>query len=204
MPFIPVPGTALIEVVVSLDGQTCENTLYFNKAGAWTAEDLTALGNAVITWWADNMAPLISSAVTFVLVRATDLTTDTSASVVVPPAVALAGGNSGAPGPNNSAFVLKFNTAGRGRSSRGRNYVLGFSELDVTISHISSVLADQFKAAYTDLFSVATEQGVVWSVVSRFLDNAPRAEGISIPILSVNYTDLVVDSQRRRLPGRGT
>lgn len=204
MTFIPVPGTALAELVCSLDGQRCESTLYFNKAGAWTVADLEAMATALISWWTANLAPLMSTAVTFLECKVTDLTTDTGSAFIKTPAAALAGGNSGAPGPNNVAFVVKFLTTGRGRSSRGRNYVYGFSEADVGISHMSSVLAGQFVAAYTALFAVATAQGVEWVVASRFHNKAPRAEGVSIPITTVSFTDLVTDSQRRRLPGRGT
>ena len=36
MAAVLVAGTCEVELVFGLDGETIENTLYFNKTGAWT------------------------------------------------------------------------------------------------------------------------------------------------------------------------
>ena len=68
---------------------------------------------------------------------------------------------------------------------------------------------DSLKLAYEGLPSVATVAGYTWVVASRFSgvdaegDPIPRAAGITTPITTVLIVDNLVDSQRRRLSGRG-
>jgi len=50
---------------------------------------------------------------------------------------------------------------------------------------------------------VADGLGADWVVVSRFHDNAPRTAGVVSFINAATVVDATVDSQRRRLPGRG-
>jgi len=59
-------------------------------------------------------------------------------------------------------------------------------------------------AAYDLLANLFIASGATWVIVSRFLDKAPRTTGISRTVSSVILVNLVADSQRRRLPGRGT
>lgn len=200
MPFVPVPNTALAELVCSLDSEIVETTLWFQREAGWDATTLNTLGAALITWWGTNIAPHVTTAVNLLNVKATDMTSNTAAAVVVSPPAVVPGTGTGTPVPNNVAFVIKFTTAFRGRFARGRNYVFGFNEADVTASRINSVLADQFVDAYEALTAVETGAGCTHVVASRFANGDPRVTGFVSPVLSYSYTDLIVDTQRRRLP----
>jgi hypothetical protein len=56
----------------------------------------------------------------------------------------------------------------------------------------------------TNLKSVIEGLGYVWVIVSYITDNAPRVGGpVYFEVNDILIVDDVIDSQRRRLPGRG-
>jgi hypothetical protein len=204
MPFIPVENTAMVEIRGLIAGQKVENTLYFEKSSAYSTADLEGIGDVIITWWQDNMAPITSSQYELREVYITDLSTDTSAAVSRVPADATFGAVGGEILPLNVSFSISFRTAFRGRSFRGRNYFCGFvlDQVDSNTVNATQVLA--IRNAYFALLGVASDFGVTWVVVSRHHNKAPRATGVTAPVLAVVAADNIVDSQRRRLPSRGT
>jgi hypothetical protein len=202
MPFIPVPSTAMVELFYTQDGQKMENTLYFGQAEAYDAAELTTLATEVRDWAIEFLLPQMASAVVMTGVKATSLESDTA------PAIEITGGGpggvAGAALPNNVALVVKFLTAARGRSGRGRNYFPGLTEANVVANTVDASVANAIVDAYEQLLEAGTITEGAWVVVSRFEDLAPRDPGISQLVTSVALTDRIVDSQRRRLPGRGT
>jgi hypothetical protein len=196
---------------MELGGQRVENTLYFRRGTGWATVTLTTLGNQIIAWWEDNIAPLVSGFLTLREIQCTDLDSATGPSVTVVPGSTIVGGVGGDSLPNNVSLAISFRTDGRGRSSRGRNYIVGFAEGQVTGNIVSSGVMTSFVTAYNLLFDVAEALSGEWVQVSRFSGvnpttgkPIPREEGVATPILTVLFTDNVVDSQRNRLPGRGT
>lgn len=207
MPYVPVPGTVLCEIVQQLDSQLFENTVYFHKAGAWATPDMVALADSLITWWTDQYRLPISSAVQLMSVDVTDLTTATSGAISQAPTIGTFGSDSRTSSPANVAPCISFHTAKRGRSFRGRNYITGICEADITINTVIGSVISALTVSFNELLDVGITNGAEWVVVSRFSGvepgtgkPIPRAEGISTPILSASFTDNIVDSQRGRLP----
>jgi hypothetical protein len=199
----------MVELRYLYDNEPCENTLYFHKVGAWTVEELDSLGTAINAWWFTNIQPLISVHASLTEIFITDLTTPTSAAVGNSFGLPAPGDVAGEAMSNNVAPCISFRTANRGRSFRGRNYLLGISVDSVSGNEIIGGFITAMIAAYNALFALATSEGVEWVVVSRYsgvelVDGKkkpiPREEGISTPIVSVLFTDNTVDSQRGRLP----
>ena len=92
-----------------------------------------------------------------------------------------------------------------GRSFRGRNYVVGVPQDQVVdINHVQSSYAAAWIDTYSELLEGTFEEGQQWVIVSRFEDGSPRETGIASEVLTVTVVDDVIDSQRRRLPGRGS
>jgi hypothetical protein len=210
MPFIPVANTVMSEIRMRLDGQQIENTLYWQKGGSWSSGDILTLGNALLTWWPVNYAPFVSSAVTLSEIYLTDLTSDTSGVLSVPaPTPHPAGDRSAASLPNNVALTISFRSGLRGRSNRGRNYISGLSEDAVVLNTVDAGVITDIENGYNALFDVASDTSSAWVIVSRYsgVDEdgrpIPRVAGETADILSVLVVDATVDSQRRRLPGRG-
>jgi len=111
--------------------------------------------------------------------------------------------------PNNVAVTVSFRTGLSGRFARGRNYVSGLSEDAVVLNTVDSAVLADIQAGYEALQDVASDNTSTWVVVSRFsgVDGdgvpIPRVEGVTTPITAVIIVDSIIDSQRRRLPGRG-
>lgn len=203
MAFIPVPDTAQVNLVFRIDSQTVENTLYFLKEGGWGTSDLDALALACAEWWADNIAPDVVTALVMQEVRAVDLQTDTGAGVTYVPPTPISGVKGAAPAPNNVSFCVSFRTASRGRSARGRNYICGLAKNDITGNTLDSSVVSGWVAGYNQLLGVATATGSTWVIASRYHAKAPRLTGVTFPVITATAVDATVDSQRRRLPGRG-
>lgn len=211
MPFVPVANTALFEFRYLMDLQHIENTLYFESAGAITPADLTALINAMETFWNAEFQPLIPVTIELVEMVATDLTSATSAQVTLAPVVTSLGAVNDPALPNNVSLSVSFRTAQRGRAFRGRNYWPALWETGVIKNTVQDTIVAAIQDAYNALITDAgvTAAGFTWVVVSRFsgIDGdgkpIPRVAGITTPVISATIVDPTVDSQRRRLPGRG-
>lgn len=205
MPFIAVPDVAQVSMRYSVSGQQCENTLYFLAETTPGSSDLVDLATFCRGWRDVYLKPLQGVHCLFreaYAVSLTSATAPTGAYVENPPE---AGDYTGTPLPNNVTVSVSFRTEGRGKSSRGRNYALGLTEtaLSSTLGQsIQATYAADLLAAYEELITTPPT-GWTWVIVSRYTNGAPRGTGIYIPITSVILADDTIDSQRRRLPGRG-
>lgn len=209
MPFVPVANTALVEVRFSEHLQQIENTLWFEFPTDPGSVDLEALAEAVFDWWVAELQSIVSSDVELREVTATSMTSATSpVGAFVPPTPTFGTSTSNGE-PGNVTMSVSFRTALRGRSFRGRNYAIGLTEDQVDGNSFVTGLTPLWQAAYTALIPAAVGAGWLWVVASRFsgVDGSgnpiPRAAGVTTPVTSVVVVDDHVDSQRRRLTGRG-
>lgn len=210
MPFVPVPNCALVEARMLLDSQQCENTTYWTRGAPWDVSTLTALNNAMLAWWSDFYAPLVGAPVGLTEIACTSLESATAPQVTLPPAVAANGEIAEETLPNNVSITVSFRTALRGRAHRGRNYIVGLTQPQVNGNTLAAGVSTSIVDAYLALLDVAADLSAHWVVASRFsgIDPTthkpiPRVTGITTPINAVVIVDQTVDSQRRRLPGRG-
>jgi len=204
MAFIPTPDCIRASIRQNLFGQDVVNTLWFSITGGGIGEVmLTDLANQLGLFWNVNFAPLYTSEMNLVDITCTDQDSSTAPSVTVP--IVDNGQAIGPAAPGNVCFTIKFNTNQRGRSGRGRNYISGLREASITGNQLSQASADGWVDAYDLLRSAPLLSGLaLWSVVSHYTNGAPRAAGFKQLITSVGYADLNLDSQRRRLTGRGS
>jgi len=203
MPFIPIPNTAEVEIRGSLGGALIENTLYFTNAGTITFEALNTLAFNVGDWFGVNMLPLLSADYTLREVFARDLTTDSGVTASAPQPEGSVGGQAGGSEAGNVSACISFRTGFAGRSFRGRNYIPAIPKSQISQSILNGSWMASCITAYQQLSSETAEGGWTWVVASRYHNNAPRVEGVTTPVNAVLFTDVVSDSQRRRLPGRG-
>ena len=93
-----------------------------------------------------------------------------------------------------------------GRSGRGRVYFPIWNEnmlagASAVGAAVSGTIITQLIAFQSAVESALTPAKLV--VISTETLKAPRPTGVTFPITGWAATDQVVDSQRRRLPGRG-
>jgi hypothetical protein len=205
MTFVGKEDVVQANLRFSLYEQQIENTLYFQyKTTGVDVAAMQVLGQDLITWWDAYIPTALVNDLVMREVYLTDLSTQTSPTVTVVPGTTVAGASSADSVPNNVTLCVSFRTSGRGRSARGRNYISGFSEGAVTGNQFDPSIAEDIRAGYEELLDATTFTGDwAWVVYSRFENGLPRSEGLVLPVDAVVLTDLVVDSQRRRLPGRG-
>lgn len=204
MAFVPVPDTAKVEMRYAYVSQQVENQLYFKCNTGIGIEKMQDLGEYLITNWATNVQAGSPDSLALREVYITDLTTDTSPAVTVTTGLPLVGATATQSSPNNVSLTCSFRTSGRGRSSRGRNYLLGIREDEVA----DNTVATSFRNRWSEFFNDITDpfplsDDWTWSVVSLQENKAPRVEGLVQQVLTHVFVDNTVDSQRRRLPGRG-
>jgi len=110
-------------------------------------------------------------------------------------------GNAGSKGtdalPASVANVVKWTTGFAGRSFRGRTYVPGWVDADATGSSFvnSAITQVQALASALLLYAGSGSQPVDFMVAS--------IKDLALRIVTGFAVDAIVDSQRRRLPGRG-
>lgn len=206
MPFVPFLQAAELQIRGLLDGQRICNTLGFRKDTLITGAMLGELCYAINDWWITNTPGLLPSSYVFSEVYGIMLDSPTSGAFTSAIGAGTVGTMGGAPLPNVNTLAIKFTTNRRGRSYTGRNYWPGLSEAVVTGNVVSDDLADAIVALYSQLIVWLPDDfppGWTWSVLSRYTGGEPRIVGEEEPITAVSTTDRIIDTQRRRLPGRG-
>lgn len=209
MAFIPGPKVAMVTVNTTIDEQELQNTLYFQlnaPSPNWTQLYLDTLVQDVRDYWASAWQPTASDRITFRSVEASDLTSADGRVAAIDWGLPATGAQSLALLPNNCSLAVSFRTSRRGRSYRGRNYIVGIPENQVVSNEVDGAWAEAARAFYEGILAQPWAQTgglCTWGVFSRYANGSPRPVGVFEPITSVTLTNLIIDSQRNRLPGRG-
>lgn len=203
MAFIPVADVISAEVRCQQDGQKVENTLYFRAAPGTAGAKLADCAAMVRAWFLTNNLGSASNKLVFREVYCTDISSQTGGTYSDVTGAGTAGPSTSPLMPNNVTFRVTFRTAQRGRSARGGNYLLGLTDEYVTDNVVAGTYAAAALVWYANLKGAAADAGLTWVVVSRYANKAPRIIGQSLPVTTAAIVDNIVDSQRRRLPGRG-
>lgn len=190
------PLCVRVAVIMAHDTRQVVNTFHVEKATTWALTDLVALANAVQTWWNTYyklMVPAVFS-LTQIQVRvlnpAIPLAFDLNVS---PPIAGTRGGNSEA---GNVSLSMSERTGLAGRKFRGRMYLGGVSETDANANDtVTSALVTLAANAMANLIAGALP-------ANQFLTLFHRQSNSFTDVISY-VIENVIDSQRRRLPGRG-
>ncbi len=205
MPFVPAPNIVMVEMRALRNGQRCENRVMVNNLAAVTPAALTDLANIAMGWWPNFYAPLLDQSVSLTEIVATDLTTQNGEQVTLTPAIPVAGELTTSPHPNEVSFCISLRSGARGRSSRGRFYWLSVNQSQMSSQNeLTTAAADAMKSAVQGLINNYNDTHA-FVIVSYRNNNAPRPGGpVYFQVTSATYTDLIVDSMRRRKPGVGS
>lgn len=204
MAFIPAMNVAEVVLGGAVNGQDVFTVHNFLFPGSISPGDLFDLAVLVSQSWSDNLAPLLGNSYYLNFVRATDLTTSSAPAIEFFPSTNNVGEVLQNPMANNSAVVVSWQTALRGKSYRGRTYVGG---LPVTAAinsiEITTLFQTDLVAGMTSFIDdIEVGAGVTQVIVSRQAGNAPRVTGVSTPVTTMSVNK-ALDSMRSRLEGRG-
>jgi hypothetical protein len=205
MPFQPCPYVAQINIRFELDGQQIENVIHAKNSGAApvSAGDCETLALAVVSWWEETLSAAMPTSLGFREVVVRGLDTEIAPEFSTSTTTQTQGQVNQAAMPNNATFCVSFRTGLTGRSSRGRVYIPAVLRSAVTENELDSTSVTSYVSIYADLGIALDGAGYIHVVLSRTVDKALRTEGQPYTITAYLATDNVVDSQRRRLPGRG-
>lgn len=207
MAFIPVPNVARLTMKHQMAGQEVENVFHVLNDDGWDMSSLLDVANAAATGWTDSLGvmPVLGAPLVFKSAHITDLTSDTGLSADSFNGANTAGGTSGTAYPNNVAFAIHKQAVIGGRHNKGRVYIGGINS--GLTSDANTMQATKANDIVTRLqgWQTGLEEapGIHLGFVSYVEHGAPLSEGVFVPTIGYGYTDLTLDSQRRRLPGRG-
>lgn len=204
--FIPAEHTVSVAFRYTQFGQHMENIMYFRKydTAAWVTGEYTELLTTLKAQWVADGQDWHASDCVLDELYLTDLTTEFSPTASL--SVNEAGGSVYTGMPGNVTFTTTFRSNGRGRVSRGRNYWIGIPSNVVVDNHVTTPFMDAVIAYYEGLRDAidATDTGFAHVLVSRRSEGEWRETAFILSVTSYHLADNFVDSQRRRLTGRGS
>jgi len=105
--------------------------------------------------------------------------------------------------PGGTTFCLSLRTGFVGRARRGRIYTIGMNEGQQSGGVVTSGYRNAWITNIQQLMLAVGTTNWELVVVSFMLNGLPRDEPLVTPVTTVLAVDDFVDSQRRRLQGRG-
>lgn len=208
-PFIPAPNTVSLELIYGYNtGTVMENVIHVEKGAPFTLAEIQGLRAAVIACWSAGLKNAFDSAQTLnrVRIRALDSAVAPTEDYSLP--TPLPGGlSSGGNMPTVNCVAVKLGTGLTGRSNRGRIYipVLGTNALDTNRNELYASVAVTIVAALEQLRAAipAWDATARWVITSFRNEYAWRTVAVNNTVTTIVLVDRHLDSQRRRLTGRG-
>lgn len=199
--FVPVDKGIEVAARFLLDGQRVQTSFWFQSIGIPNATNLEDAVSIITQWW-DGIHVHLSTALTITEIQGYDRTAQVRPSFVQTIFIDGNGDIVGDFAPSNVAMCVSLLTGYGHRSGRGRSYLMGIPDGEVIGNTFDPPFVNQIKQAYDNIIVTAISYNLTYVVASRYHDKEPRPLGVCVPITNTRI-DPTVDSQRRRLPGRG-
>lgn len=151
------------------------------------------------------MKPLTQNSTSLQVVEVTDVSAPGQEGIIRTFGLPQSGTAGGDQEPNNVTVVTKLVSGLTGRSRRGRSYFAGMDEGSLAASRqeITPAFQTSLQDAFLDLMAALILEGFKLVVNSQWSGGVQRVTGVNTEVIDA-ITDLTLDSQRRRLPGRGS
>lgn len=206
MAFVPAPNIVQVEFRCLRLGQQVENRVMVNVLTAPTPAILQNVAIEAWNWWENLHAPVLPADVNLREVVATDMSLQNGAQFTYAPDTTTVGGLAGTALPNEVSLCVSLRSGVRGRSARGRWFMLGLTNnVLLDPNNVTPAHAANCAASLNALRTAIEALGYVIVIVSYIANGAPRPGGpVYFVVTSALIVDNVVDSQRRRKPGVGS
>lgn len=201
--FVPLLNTVQAELCFTYNGNKVENVLHFYRSQDFNTPDaMETLAGNLKNWWDSYMKSQVPTTLFLRMVRVFDAENQNGQGVEYTNLLPIQGTAVSEGMPSNVTIAIKLSTGYRGRSYRGRIYHVGVCENEVAQDSITQAFSTALIDNYSFLLDPGNVNGYTWVVASKYHNGAPRMTGVTTNVTSIS-TDGVVDSQRRRLTGRG-
>jgi hypothetical protein len=209
--WVPAPNTLQVEMTYGSYGGVMQNVYHVQGTGSVTDIDLLAnkVLDAVIAWDGAHLKQwrYADSSLFKVVVR--DIGQESGPAWER--ALVVYGTNAGAMLPDSVTVAVKWVTGRSGRSYRGRTYHCGLTDTMRQHDDLAPAALTGLTAAYNALIPAMSGLDILGTgltsaalvVVSASHNKAARATAEITPITAAVFADGHLDSQRRRLAGRG-
>jgi hypothetical protein len=205
MPFVPAPQIVKVETRALFNGQHVENSFEFDALETVTQAIVDEITNFVSVWAQAEYWPLLPTIVQLLEVVGTDMSDENGFTHTIVPSGTVVGGRGGDCMPNETSFCVSLRSSSRGRSARGRKFVLGILKDDTINNDLIGSMPADFVGAFQALIDTMTTEGRPLVIVSRISGGAPRVGGpVYFPVVTAVAVDNTLDSQRKRKPGNGS
>jgi hypothetical protein len=204
-PFIPAPNCASIELIYAIPQAVAENIIHVQKGSPYSAGDLAALRTLIDNWDNTSWKTTRHAAASLSRIRTKALDSVGSAIEDYALPVPRVGTSGAASLPNNVTACIKLATGKTGRSFRGRLYVVGVgvSNLITGSQSLTGTYAAAVLNSLTTLKTNLLAAGHTLGVLSYRANGAWRSTALFTPATGWVWADVICDSRRNRLPGRG-
>jgi hypothetical protein len=205
MGFVPIPDGCEVVIKGHLGGgQACYNTLYYTQDSEWGESDLQDIADAVDAAWSTFVDTYLGTGYAYDRTDVRDMRTSIGYQATQD-AGATGGGVTGGTAPNNVAIAVARRSGLTGRSSRGRVFVGGIpNSALVSNNEVSSTFGNAAVAIFEAIDGVVSGLGWAPVIVSKVQAGVPLSTAVVYGIVEWVLVNSVVDSMRRRLPGRGS
>lgn len=206
MPHYPPPNNPNVvkaALVFQRDTRQLVNTLHFAHVGGWDLARMTTLAGDLKTWWNTIYRTAVPAAVALTQVQVRLLDPSNPLAVDFPVAPSIPGTRAGTSEAANVSLSLSERTGLAGRAHRGRIFMPSVSEIDVSVTdQATSVLVGLAANAIANLIFGFTTTSAFPCVFHR-PGLLPRPLDNLYDLVTSYVVEDLIDSQRRRLPGRG-
>jgi hypothetical protein len=206
--FQPVPKTVEISIQGTYDGQLVENKFYAQALETITSSMVDALATVGEDWVVAHFLPLVLSNYVHSRTVARDLSVEASFESIDASAAGSTGTLTGSSAFPGSATVAIHRATGlSGKKAKSRIYHIGLNSGEAPLgnvlgSGVGVVLINLYEALRT---AILADSSATWTYgyPQRIVDHVKLTTANFIPVFGHSLTDQFVDSQRRRLTGRG-
>lgn len=198
-----VPKVARFELHYLVAGEKMMNVFHVRATTtSWAEADLDACEAAFESWFSTTASQYLNDSLFFYEVLATDLTNLSGIRKIYPIDPPLQGNMNNELLPANVTFAIKANIGTRGRGTAGRTFWPALGDTQVTNESMQGAAANLIRTAMNTLITdIGAVTNVDSLVVPHFVVGGVRPPSVSASdVISYNYTDLTLDSQRLRLP----
>ena len=196
MPIPNNPDVVKVAMVYARDTRQFINTLHFAQVGGWTLPNLQLLATDIVAWWEDFYRLHLSSEVSLQQVQVRLLDPSNPLAWDFAPSPSIPGSVNQPSSPSNVSLTMSWRTGLAGRKYRGRIYAPGILEGDAQpFDDASAILVATLANAASNLLAGAIE-GNGRLVIFHLLSN-------TFTYVTSAVIESLLDSQRRRLAGRG-
>lgn len=204
MPFVPAPNIVEVQFRTTWNNEQTMNRVMVDCLTTPTEAIIQDIVTEAGNWWQFNVLALTPPSLVLREVYGKSLETSPGPEATFSSGLPLAGTLGQASMPNNVSIAVSLRTGLTGRSARGRWFWQGLTEGQVADNEVNAGAAVSIVAAIDALVGAISLLGYALVIVSFRSGGVPRPGGpVYFVVNDALLVDTVVDSQRRRLPGRG-